>query len=101
MKLASAPKEIATDDAKLLAAARNAQNEGESFTTMSQSVQVARGVLELLFHLANGPGDAPDNVSWPAIADLIGDCRGRLDSVAAALYALELYDREKQAVADV
>jgi hypothetical protein len=81
------------DDARLLAAARGAQNE-ISFTEMYQTVSAVNGSIELLFHtIEQAQGDVPDDVNWMYVTDLLDDCRRRMIAVCCALYHLENFER--------
>jgi hypothetical protein len=86
------------DDARLLAAARAAQRQGDGgFTEMFNTVTAVNGAVEVLFQMIRSRGDVPKQVNWTVVADLLDDCRRRLGAVYCGLAELEQYERKGEA----
>jgi hypothetical protein len=84
---------LTTDDAALLKAARKAQHEGGSFTEMFQTVTAVNGTIEVLYQMIRPTGDAPDDVNWTVVADLLDDARRRLGDVYCGLSELRQFEQ--------
>jgi hypothetical protein len=83
-------------DRQLLAAAKSAQREAGSFTSMFQTVTAVNGTVELLYQMIEQHGDVPDDVNWASVGDLLDDARRRLGNVYCALHCLEKFERDQR-----
>lgn len=87
---------ITADEAALVAAARTAQRESDGFTAMHHTVGAVNETVELLYQMIRPGGDAPEDVNWCVVLDLLEDARRRLGGVYCATGVLAGYEREAE-----